>query len=190
MKLVARLLPSILLPGVLALGLGACVAIPPEPAPGLIVPVAETAVSRGEYLVLVGGCDDCHTPGYLYGAPDMTRRLSGSEVPWGGPWGVTYGRNLTSDPETGLGKWTADDIYRVLRHGSRPDGSVLLPPMPWQRFAHMKEEDVRAIAAYLKTLPPVNHAMPPTLLPGTPHPLGTVVMGPPSAWDVPRAASR
>lgn len=187
-----RVASLLLVTSSLALALAACIAPPPDAAAGS-APVrgtwelAETPVERGEYLVLVGACDDCHTPGALFGPPDMARRLAGSEVPWGGPWGVTYGRNLTSDPETGLGKWSEDDIYRVLRHGVRPDGSVLLPPMPWQRFALMKEEDVRAVAAYLKTVPPVPHVMPPTLPPGAPTPPGTVVFGAPNSWDVPEA---
>ncbi|HEU4765605.1 MAG TPA: hypothetical protein VFT93_08150, partial [Candidatus Eisenbacteria bacterium] len=51
---------------------------------------AMTPVQRGQYLVTVLGCHDCHTPGTLYGAPDMSRQLSGSELGWQGPWGVSY----------------------------------------------------------------------------------------------------
>lgn len=174
----------------------ALLACAPKPAPAPVAPApvaaaapAETPAQRGEYLVLVGGCDDCHTPGTMAGAADMKRRFSGSEIPWSGPWGTTYAKNLTSDPETGLGKWSEEQIYRVLRHGQRPDGSVLLPPMPWQRMAFMKDEDVRAIAAFLKTVPPVKHQSPAALPPGSPAPAGAVVFGPPSAWDVPPQAA-
>jgi len=54
-------------------------------------------VVRGRYLVTLMSCNDCHTPGYFYGAPDTTRRLSGSDIGWIGPWGVVHARNLTPD---------------------------------------------------------------------------------------------
>src|SRR6185436_6544546 len=85
-------------------------------------PVASKAqLERGEYLVTIMGCGDCHTPGTLYGDPDFTRRLSGSELGWQGPWGVTYPRNLTPDPETGIASWSENDIITAFRTGHRPD---------------------------------------------------------------------
>src|SRR5512138_715746 len=66
----------------------------------------DTKLKRGEYLMNAMPCIDCHTPGTFWGAPDMTRNYSGSEMGWAGPWGVVYARNLTPDDETGLGKWT------------------------------------------------------------------------------------
>src|SRR4249920_3905958 len=61
----------------------------------------EARVERGRYLTLMGGCNDCHTPGTFYGSADYNRTLSGSELGWVGPWGVTFPRNLTPDLETG-----------------------------------------------------------------------------------------
>ena len=143
-------------------------------------------LKRGEYLATVIGCNDCHTPGVLFGAPDFSRKLSGSELGWRGPWGVTYARNLTPDLETGIGKWSEAEIVKALRTGQRPDGSVLLPPMPYQDFAIMTDNDAYAIAAYLKSIPPIQHKVPDRVPPGQ-EPTGSFLTFPaPSAWDAPR----
>jgi mono/diheme cytochrome c family protein len=139
-------------------------------------------VARGKYLSIVCNCIDCHTPGTLYGAPDTTRALSGSDLGWEGPWGVTYARNLTPDMETGIGKYTADDIVRALRTGRRLDGSPMLPPMPWPNAAQMNDEDIQALAAYLKSLPAVSHKVPDRLSPGSKAP-AKLTFPPPPAWD-------
>ncbi len=63
----------------------------------------DAQIKRGQYLVTLGGCNDCHTPGYFFGKPDMQRFLGGSEVGFEIPGlGVFHGPNLTPDPETGL----------------------------------------------------------------------------------------
>jgi mono/diheme cytochrome c family protein len=144
-------------------------------------------LARGQYLVTVMGCADCHTPGYFYGAPDTTRRLSGSEVGWKGPWGVSYARNITPDTDTGIGSWTEEQIINAVRAGTRPDGSHLLPPMPWPDFAALTDEDAHAVARYLKSLPAIQHKVPDALPPGK-TPAGSVfdMSAPPSAWDAPR----
>lgn len=144
-------------------------------------------VARGQYLVHVAGCNDCHTPGYLYGAPDASRLLSGSELGWEGPWGVSFARNLTPEPQTGIGAWTESDIVTAIRTGKRPDGRMLLPPMPWMDFAHLTDDDAMAIAKYLKSIPPVQHPMPDLIPPGTKAKGSIIVLPPPSAWDAPRA---
>lgn len=118
-------------------------------------------ITRGEYLVALGGCNDCHTPGYLLGKPDAARYLGGSEVGFEMPGlGVFHGPNLTPDPETGLGKWSMEQIVTAITTGQRPDGRILAPIMPWQAFANLTGEDARAMAAYLKSLPPVRNAVP------------------------------
>ena len=139
-------------------------------------------VARGKYLSIVGGCIDCHTPGTFYGAQDTTRELSGSEIGWEGPWGVTYPRNLTPDPETGLGNYTAQQIVDAIDSGKRLDGSPMLPPMPWPNYAQMSDEDLMALALYLKSLPPVKHKVPDRLPPGTKAP-AVLSFPPPPAWD-------
>src|SRR5437879_5939350 len=80
-------------------------------------------VVRGRYLVTIMSCNDCHTPGYFYGAPDTLRRLAGSDLGWVGPWGVVHARNLTPDSATGIGSWTKEQIVTALRSGNTPDGS-------------------------------------------------------------------
>jgi mono/diheme cytochrome c family protein len=122
---------------------------------------AQSPIERGKYLVNVGLCTDCHTPGYFFGKPDMTRYLGGSEVGFEMPGlGVFHGRNLTPDPDTGLGKWSNEQIVTALTTGVRPDGRVLAPIMPWRAFGGLAREDVSAIATFLKSLPPVRNLVP------------------------------
>ena len=155
-----------------------------EAEPAAVDPAAQ--VERGKYLATAGGCHDCHTPGYLYGAPDYNRALSGSELGWQGPWGTSYPRNLTPDVETGLGRYSADEIVAAIKGGKRLDGTPMLPPMPWQNYATLTDEDLHALAAYLKSLPPVKHAAPDVVPPGK-KPAGPVLAFPaPPAWDAPR----
>ncbi|KAF0190447.1 MAG: putative lipoprotein [Gammaproteobacteria bacterium] len=146
-------------------------------------------VERGLYLVNVVGCGDCHTP-KLFTAngpePDKTRLLSGHpadaklpSVPpgiigpdqwgalanneltaWAGPWGVSYTANLTPDA-TGLGSWTPEIFIQAMRTGKHAGtGRDILPPMPWMDFALMTDEDLRAVFAYLKSLPPISNVVP------------------------------
>ena len=118
-------------------------------------------IERGKYLVTLGGCFDCHTAGYFFGKPDMTRYLGGSDVGFEIPGlGVFYGPNLTPDKETGIGAWTTAEIVTAIQTGARPDGRILAPIMPWRSFANLTKSDALAIAAFLKSLPPVRNAVP------------------------------
>jgi mono/diheme cytochrome c family protein len=118
-------------------------------------------IERGKYLVTLGVCADCHTPGYFFGKPDPARQLGGSEVGFEIPGvGVFHGPNLTPDKETGLGTWSENDIVTAIRTGVRPDGRELAPIMPWRAFANLTTPDAKAIAAYLKSLPPVSNKVP------------------------------
>jgi mono/diheme cytochrome c family protein len=142
-------------------------------------------VTRGQYLVSISGCNDCHTPGYFFGMPDFNRRLGGSDVGFFMPgMGYFYGPNLTPDEATGIGAWSEDQIVTALRTGARPDGRMLSPIMPWMGLSNLTDEDAYAIAAYLKSLPAVaNQAPPPT---GTDQPppapyMAIVVPEPPPA---------
>ena len=166
-------------------GLSCTRVIPPATMRGVDTLAAKLA--RGEMLTWVGGCNDCHTPGGMYGAPDLNRRLSGSELGWQGPWGVSYAKNLTPDYETGLGKWSEQDIASALRTGVRPDGSHLLPPMPWVGYARMSDEDMSALVTYLKSVPAVSHKVPNPIPPGQRAGGPTVVIPPPPQWDAPVA---
>jgi mono/diheme cytochrome c family protein len=125
------------------------------------VALGDAQTERGKYLVSLGGCNDCHTPGVFLGKPDFSRRLGGSEVGFEIPGlGVFYGPNLTPDKETGLGNWSAQDIVKAIRTGQRPDGRELAPIMPWQGLSVLTDDDARAIAAYLQSLPPVKNKVP------------------------------
>lgn len=122
---------------------------------------AETPAERGKYLVGIAGCNDCHTPGYFLGKPDMARYLGGSEVGFEMPGlGVFLGPNLTPDKATGLGGWTDEQIVTALTKGVRPDGRMLAPIMPWHAFATLTASDVSAIVAFLRSIPAVSNKVP------------------------------
>jgi len=149
-------------------------------------------VERGRYLVVFGGCNDCHTP-WILGEngpePDMTRMLSGhpagmalppapqlpepwvgavaaTNTAWSGPWGVSFTKNLTPDKETGLGGWTEKEFIDTLRNGrERGIGREILPPMPWPGYGKASDEDLSAIWAYLQTIPAISNRVPDPLPP-------------------------
>lgn len=161
----------------------------PEPV-GVYAPLdSAEMVSRGEYLVSSIGCDDCHSPkrmgpagpeiipelrlsgfreggqlppvdvtevekGWVLFAPDLTGTV--------GPWGSSHAANLTSDA-TGIGLWKEENFIKAIREGKFKgmDGSrPLLPPMPWPVYRNLNDEDLKAIFAYLKTVPPVHNIVP------------------------------
>jgi len=139
-------------------------------------------IERGKYLVTFGGCLDCHTPGYFFGKPDMARYLGGSDVGFEIPGlGVFVAPNLTPDVDTGLGKWTEDQIVTALQTGKRPDGRELAPIMPWRAFANLTKSDARAIAVYLKSLKPVAHKVPGPFGPDEKVPVFRMKVVPPEA---------
>jgi mono/diheme cytochrome c family protein len=135
---------------------------------------------------MVSACNDCHTPGVLFGAPDFDRQMAGSDLGWQGPWGTTYARNLTPDLETGVGYYKEQEIVDALKSGRRLDGSPMLPPMPWQNLAAYSDAELHAMAAFLLSLRPISHKVP-DRLPSGQTPTGSFVTFPaPSAWDAPR----
>ena len=145
-----------------------------------------TQIQRGEYLVKFGDCAACHTPlkfGPNGPEPDMARFLSGhpedTKLPppdlkpgpwfaatagmtaWTGPWGISYAANLTPDGNTGLGIWTEDMFIRTMRTGKHMGaGRPILPPMPWQASAMLKDEDLKAVFAYLRSIPAIRNQVP------------------------------
>lgn len=117
-------------------------------------------IERGKYLVNLGGCNDCHTPGYFFGKPDMLRYLGGSDVGFEIPGlGAFAGRNISPDKETGIGNWTEEQIVTALQTGKRPDGRLLAPIMPYHAFANLTKDDATAIAVFLQSIPPVTNAV-------------------------------
>jgi hypothetical protein len=151
-----------------------------------------TPVERGKYLVTAMGCNDCHTPwtmGAHGPAPDMRRMLSGhpaeaqlppaphgnaawptavaaSMTAWSGPWGTSFTANLTPDPETGLGRWTAEEFIAALRTGRHQGrGRQILPPMPYEMIKNLTDDDLRAVFSYLQSIPAITNKVPEPLPP-------------------------
>ena len=82
---------------------------------------------------------------------------------WAGPWGVSFPANLTPDKETGLGEWTEEAFLQAIRtgkHQGQPNGRPILPPMPWEMIREMTDPDLKAVWAYLRSIPPVNNQVP------------------------------
>jgi mono/diheme cytochrome c family protein len=151
---------------------------------------------RGKYLVDTSGCHDCHTPfklGEKGPEPDMSRMLSGHpeklvmppapklpDGPWlvissatntahAGPWGVSFTANLTPDAETGIGRWSERDFIQTIRTGRHLGrGRAILPPMPIPVYSQMTDADLKAIYAYLRTLPAFVNKVPEPIAPAAP----------------------
>lgn len=151
------------------------------------VPQGDARQARGKYLVTILACADCHTPMKLTTKgpmPDEDRMLSGhpekmtlppppkGELPWvwsgittntafAGPWGVTYAANLTPDKNTGMGIWDEKMFVSAMRTGRHyGQARPIQPPMPWPAYAQMTDEDLRAVFAYLKSIPPIRNQVP------------------------------
>ncbi|HYB42732.1 MAG TPA: cytochrome c [Candidatus Methylomirabilis sp.] len=105
-------------------------------------------IARGRYIYgATGGCG-CHTK------PKDAVNAGGRR--YDGPFGTVYSSNITPDRETGIGAWTDEQIITAIRLGRRPDGERLIPVHPYTVFNGMAEEDLRAVVAYLRTVPPVD----------------------------------
>lgn len=152
-------------------------------AQGLAARAAGSQVERGKYLVELGGCTDCHTPGHFLGHEDAALYLAGSDVGFAIPGqGVFVGPNLTPDKATGLGDWTAEEIVAAITKGVRPDGRILAPVMPWHGLAHLTHADALAIAAFLKSLPPVANKAPGPFGPSQTPTVLVMTLLPPTAY--------
>ncbi len=124
-------------------------------------------LERGEYLTLhVVPCLDCHSK------RDFTK-FSGPIVPGtegmggevfdqklAGVPGIVYAKNITPDPETGIGTWTDDEILKAMTHGISKTGDTLFPIMPYVNFNHMAKDDLLSIIAYIRTLKPIKNKVP------------------------------
>lgn len=116
---------------------------------------AETPLERGAYLVKsIVACGNCHT---AKGGPMAKHELAGGFQIKEGPIDAVT-QNLTSDKETGLGNWTDAQLMVAIRDGLRPDGSLIGPPMPYDMYRGLSDNDTKAIIAYLRTLKPVKNA--------------------------------
>ncbi|HEX9984548.1 MAG TPA: cytochrome C [Thermoanaerobaculia bacterium] len=122
-------------------------------------------LARGKYLVHhVSDCLGCHSDHTLaWGLPIKP----GSEGQGGFDFGPEFGfpghvaaQNITSDPETGLGKWTDGEILRAMREGIDRNGEALFPMMPYAHLRTMSDEDAKSVVAYLRTLKPIRNQTP------------------------------
>lgn len=160
----------------------------PEPPQRPAAATHKSPVELGKYLVNTMGCHDCHTPwklGPKGPEPDMSRALTGhpqdlvmppapalppgpwmasfaaTNTAWAGPWGVSFTANLTPDKETGLGDWTEDQFIAALRTGKHQGkGRPILPPMPFMWYGNLSDPEIKALWAYLRSLPPVKNRVP------------------------------
>jgi mono/diheme cytochrome c family protein len=174
---------------VFALTLGAALAAFGSP-PSLAL-ADEALAARGRYLVIIAGCSDCHTPGALIGAPDMKRYLAGSDIGFSIPGlGVFVGQNLTPDKETGIGSWTSEQIIAAIRTGKKPDGGQLSGIMPYPAFSHLSDEDAQAIAAFLMSIPAVNHKNEGPIKSGEPVTINISAVLPPAVYNALPASQR
>jgi mono/diheme cytochrome c family protein len=131
--------------GLLALVLAVAAA---GPAP------AQSLLARGEYLVKgVAGCGNCHDP---RGGPAADKALAGG-FELKEEMFTAVAPNITPDPETGIGTWTEAQIEKAIRDGVRPDGTIIGPPMPIELYRRMSDNDVKAIVAYVRSVPAVKN---------------------------------
>ena len=111
-------------------------------------------VNRGFYLATIAHCMECHTP-QVNGRHDFAKSLAKGGTEFKGPWGVSVSRNISSHKGKGIGNWTDDEIKRAITQGIQKDGTKLKPPMGFAYYAQMTPQDLNAVVAWLRTLPPV-----------------------------------
>lgn len=127
----------------------------------------EQVLKRGEYLALhVSGCMDCHSERdytkYAGPVKPGTEGMGGEifdQKHMGLP-GTVYARNITPDPETGIGAWTDEEILRAVTQGISRNGDTLFPLMPYAHYNHMAKSDLLSIIAYLRSLKPIKNKIP------------------------------
>ncbi len=165
-----------------------------EESSTLPVPTKEEVITRGEYLVNIMGCNDCHSPKRVgANGPEIIPELMLSGYPSdrpiidfdselikdgfamfypdltaaAGPWGISFAANLTPD-NTGLANWTEEQFKKAITQGKfkgLDNSRMLLPPMPWINYANMTNEDIHAVFTYLKSIKPVENSVPQPISP-------------------------
>jgi len=152
MTLMKRILVVLLLVVVVAAGTLYWLGTRDDASTGPVTAVAEGAarIERGRYLALAGNCMACHT------SRGGKAFAGGTPVPT--PFGTVYGPNITPDPETGIGAWTADDFWQALHNGKSKDGTLLYPAFPYTEYTRVTRSDSDALYAYLRSISPVRQA--------------------------------
>lgn len=144
-------------------------AAPPPAKAGQETPAAARQAERGRYLVLITGCNDCHTPGYGASGGKVAEQdwLVGDTLGYSGPWGTTYPTNLRL-LAAGMteAQWLALAGQKKMR-----------PPMPWPSLHAMQQDDLKAIYRYITRLGPKGKPAPAYLPPGS-KPRGPAVVFP------------
>jgi mono/diheme cytochrome c family protein len=134
------------------------IALPRHIAPGAEKPFTEAdmadKVKKGFYLATIGHCFECHTPMGPKGREFETGYGAGG-FDFPGPWGKSTSRNITSSKEKGIGAWSDAEIKRAITQGIGRDGRRLIEPMPFAWYAAIHDDDLDAIVAFLRTLPPL-----------------------------------
>lgn len=131
---------------------------PAQASPASDVPA--DVLARGEYLVEgIVGCGNCHSSRTEDGEFIEGMEYAGNFV-IEEPGFTAYAPNITPDPDTGIGTWTDEEIIRAVREGIRPDGSVMGPPMSYPFYREISDNDMEAMVAYLRTVPPVRNEVP------------------------------
>ena len=122
---------------------------------------AETLLQRGAYLTeSVAACGRCHTPRDGRSFPIAGMEMAGGTEFDDADLGHVVAPNITPDRETGIGRWTRAQVVDAIRNGVRPDGTIIGPPMPFSAYDDLSDRDANAIAAYLRTIKPIRHAVP------------------------------
>jgi mono/diheme cytochrome c family protein len=123
--------------------------------PGAEKPLVESDIrgklKKGQYLVTIAHCMECHTPMGPKGRDFSRMGTGGFEMT--GPWGTSVSRNITQSKAKGIGGWTDAEIKRAITQGISRDGSHLKPPMGFANYATLTPEDLDAVLAYLRTVP-------------------------------------
>lgn len=145
----------------------------PSPVAGTYAPSDRGLVEHGAYLVELLGCGVCHTDGALEGGADIEKGLAGSRTgiafsnPLGHEFpGVVYPPNITPDMKTGIGSWTDAQIGAAISAGLGRHAGRRIASMPWQGYAKLSDDDVRAIVTYLRSIKPIMHRVPDDVEPG------------------------
>jgi mono/diheme cytochrome c family protein len=133
--------------------------LPPAWTPPIVQPIAapprSDRVAYGGYVAgPLGHCLECHTPMGPDGRFQFDTQLGAGGMKFEGPWGVSVSRNITPDRATGLGDWTDAEIERAIRAGVDRHGRKLMPPMGYAYYAKISAEDMSALIAFLRALPP------------------------------------
>jgi cytochrome c5 len=115
-------------------------------------------LNRGEYLAKAGDCIACHTNTLAKG-----KTFAGG-LAIATPFGVIYSQNITPDKETGIGAWTDAQFIKAMRHGISPEGEYYYPAFPFYFFAQVTDDDLKALHAYLNSLPAIHQINPPNTM--------------------------